>query len=414
MTAEIPLVSAASFALRLPEPAALTPGEELALLRNAYGRNPGSVGIRYRLASELVAADHFEEAIALLEQWDLREPQLQLLLAEALRTRETTEANQDCRELCLSALSANREPAMRSQFLALLGKVLITLGELDQARACLREALDLVPQNKDAYKRVANLALSTGDAHAVLVHADSMVAAGVLHSRVIASQALAFAQLGWMDEARRVAGLDRFLVEVFPETPAGFETLGEFCEAAGAEMRTHPGQRFSSYGAASVKTWRVNKPELHRSTLVPELQRLIQREVEAYVARLLEGEAAGHPFVLGLPRRAMLRNWCVIAEGEGYESWHVHQNGWLSGVFYLYVQDHIAQGTGPEGCIAFGLPEEVVGAEAAAAFGEHIVRPRTGMMMLFPSHSYHRTYPHFGPGQRICYAFDVVPELEQQ
>ena len=84
-------------------------------------------------------------------------------------------------------------------------------------------------------------------------------------------------------------------------------------------------------------------------------------------------------FCRGRPARAELRNWCVITEGDGHETWHVHQNGWLSGVFYPYVQDHIAQGTGVDGCIAFGLPEGIVGEENARAFGEVVCRPRNGV-----------------------------------
>ena len=72
----------------------------------------------------------------------------------------------------------------------------------------------------------------------------------------------------------------------------------------------------------------------------------------------------------------------------------------------------IANGTGREGCIAFGLPEEIIGDDNALALGEIVKRPRTGLMMIFPSHTYHRTYPHHGDGRRICYAFDTIPVTE--
>lgn len=148
---------------------------------------------------------------------------------------------------------------------------------------------------------------------------------------------------------------------------------------------------------------------MKRSRVLPKLQKLIQQEVVRYVSNL---PLTGHPFLLGRPRRAVLRNWCVITEGSGHETWHVHQNGWLSGVFYIHVQDHIANGTGPDGCIAFGMPGEVVGEQRAREFGERICRPHSGLMMIFPSHAYHRTFPHGGAGRQICYAFDIIPQAE--
>jgi len=30
-------------------------------------------------------------------------------------------------------------------------------------------------------------------------------------------------------------------------------------------------------------------------------------------------------------------------------------------------------------------------------------------MVLFPSHIYHRTFPHYADGRRICIAFDFWP-----
>ena len=41
-------------------------------------------------------------------------------------------------------------------------------------------------------------------------------------------------------------------------------------------------------------------------------------------------ERAARPFA----RRARLtprRSWCVITDSDGFENWHVHQFGWLSG-----------------------------------------------------------------------------------
>ncbi len=99
----------------------------------------------------------------------------------------------------------------------------------------------------------------------------------------------------------------------------------------------------------------------------------------------------------------------MIAESEGFENWHVHQFGWLSGAYYVRVPEAIANGKTQEGCIAFGLPDDLAGEAGAAAFGTRIIRPVSGLLLLFPSHTYHRTFPHGHRDRRICVAFDVKP-----
>ena len=99
----------------------------------------------------------------------------------------------------------------------------------------------------------------------------------------------------------------------------------------------------------------------------------------------------------------------MITEGPGFEEWHVHQHGWLSGVYYVAVPEAVAHGDGEAGCLAFGLPDELIGKDAADAYGVEIARPRAGLSMLFPSHVYHRTFPHATRENRICLAFDLWP-----
>jgi hypothetical protein len=98
-----------------------------------------------------------------------------------------------------------------------------------------------------------------------------------------------------------------------------------------------------------------------------------------------------------------------MTDAEGFELWHVHQFGWISGVYYVDIPEAVTEGDDKGGCIAFGLPDDMVGEEAAAAFGEILVRPTPGLLMLFPSHTYHRTFAHGADERRICLAFDIQP-----
>ena len=397
--------SASGFTLRLPTPRMLAAEEELALTRAALAREPNDPKLRFRLARMLLKLDQFDEAIATLEAQGREEPRDLPLLATALLHREQGDDNQRAEALMERALALGGGPGERAAALATLGKVQNRLGREDKAKVLLEAALAEDPQEKDAYKRMFHMLLPT-DKQAALKFAEETIAKGVVHARVLGSWALALTVLGRFEEARYAAGIDEFVAEMEPAPPEGWASLADFNAALADEVLRHPNLRYGRYGVASAKSWRVDDPVMRRTKLFPQLTQMVQREVEGFVARLPQ---SSHPVVKAKPARAVLHNWCVVTEGDGYETWHVHQNGWLSGVYYIQVQDHIVHGEGKEGCIAFGMHEGVAGAENAAGFGVRVERPHAGLMMLFPSHLFHRTYPHLGSGRRICFAFDVVP-----
>ena len=62
----------------------------------------------------------------------------------------------------------------------------------------------------------------------------------------------------------------------------------------------------------------------------------------------------------------------------------------------------MADGIHQAGGIPLNLP--------VVSLGETLVRPRPGMLILFPSHAYHRTFAHGTDGSRICMAFDLWPQ----
>lgn len=398
-----------AFSLYIPPPKALTPQEEADLYRQALQRTPESLAIRQRLVGQLLHLDQFDEALELLRTWNSDDFRLLLMEAEALISRESEADNTRCEQVCLRALAVADNDRRRANALSLLGKVQVRLGRSQDARVTLDEALALDRKGKDAWKRSTNLALAEQRSAQVLEQVEDMVAEGTVHSRIIASQSLALAQQGMLDEARASQGLDEFFRHFDPSPPEGWATLAEFTSELAEEIAAHPGLRYGRYGQASTRSWRIDDPGLKRLRVFPLLQELIRREILRYVSELPESD---HPFLAGRLRNAELRNWCVVTEGEGHEEWHVHQSGWISGTFYIQVPDHIANGTGKGGCIAFGLPEEVVGQKNAEGFGEVLCRPHAGLMTIFPSHTFHRTYPHGGSGRRICYAFDIIERSE--
>lgn len=381
-----------------------TVAQELSLSRARYERRR-SPEARDRLARLLLLDDAFAEMVALLEPCTDLSFVEEIMLAQALLAAETEadSAKAGARaERAAGLASSDEELAVA---LAVRGKAELRLEQTDRARATLVAALELDPANKDACKRLATLELSVGAIDAVLELTDRLLERGGGHARVFAAQALAQARAGDGVAARATMGAELRHSEMLAP-PDGWDTIEGFNSALAEELLAHPGTRWERYGSASEATWRIEAP------LRPDtpLFRALVGQIIAAAERVSERAAASeHPWARTRPPEAFLRTWCVITESDGFETWHVHQLGWLSGVYYVQVPDSITRGSDRAGCLAFGLPVDLAGADGSAEYGEELVRPRPGLFLAFPSHAFHRTYPHGTGERRICVAFDVRP-----
>jgi tetratricopeptide (TPR) repeat protein len=393
--------------LQIEPPKRLTSRQELALLRAAVARR-STPHLKRRLASLAMIADAYDEAIRLLEECaaDAPDSDIYRQLAASYLAKEDETNTRRAREAALKAVELSSGAPMRAAALAALGKALARLGEDRDANEAFEAALAANPFDKDACKRLVALHFKRNDARAVLSLFDRLQAFGVGHSRLLAARTLALARLGRIDEARAFENLGWFSHRTVLEPPPGWATIGAFNAALANELSGHPALRYERYGTASTKTWRIDDPAAGGSRLLAALYGQMQSLIGDFMYQL---EGVDHPWVRTRPDEGLLHNWCVITDGPGFEEWHVHQFGWLSAVYYVAVPDAIARGNDEAGCIAFGLPEYLVGNQAAAAFGLDLVRPEAGLAMLFPSHAYHRTFRHGVPERRICLAFDLWP-----
>ena len=385
----------------------LTAQDELALVQAAYARNP-SPAMRWRLASLLVLNDDAKAVTELLSgQPDLSQRE-EMTLAQAWLARESDEGDAGACVATERALVLAERDDERAAALALRAKAETRMGHLDVARATLTQALMLDPHSKDACKRLATIMLAAGETDAVLAMYDDLAAKGAAHSRLFAAKALAHAHRNERDQVRAMMGADDFFRAAKLSPPPGWDSIESFNAALAEQLMTHPGLRFDRYGTASELTWRIDSPLSRAAPLVRVLLDTIADAINAHVERV---GGADHPWAAARPSDATLRAWCVITESDGFENWHVHQFGWLSGAYYVRVPDSIANGETEAGCIALGLPEDLAGEEAAAAYGTNVVRPQDGLCLMFPSHTYHRTFPHGVRDRRICVAFDLKPRI---
>ena len=381
----------------------LTQERELARLAHDRARSPA---LRRRRAQLAAQDDDFAEVVSVLDGASDLEFGEQIMLARAFLALETDADTAKAQHRANLALDIAELPIQRAAALADRAKAERRLSQPKAARASLEAALDTDPHSKDACKRLAALDLEQGRAAALVDWSKALTESGVGHARLHAARVLGEAACGDLDMARTVEGLSALSSSRVLPPPPGWNDLAAFNNALAVELLSHRNLRYERYGSASNYTWRIDALARPETPLVRLLLAHLATHIQANVGQL---DHLGHRWLADKPDQALLRAWSVITEGDGFEGWHVHQFGWLSGVYYVQIPDEIVFGIDQGGCLAFGLPEEFTGIETADAYGTTQVRPEPGMMLTFPSHVFHRTYPHFGPGKRICIAFDVKP-----
>lgn len=397
----------AGFSLVAETPKRLTGREERALLLRAFAQRD-TPGIRLKLAQLHNRLDAFGETIALV---DSAGTPSDFVTAKTLfvalmgrrapgdidRALAVAKLAEDLADSDLSRASARCDQAA----------ALLRGGHTAQAEQMLESALALDPANDEAFRRLSGLWLSRREPDRVLALVDAIEAHGVAHVQLLGQLTKALTMRGDITAARELVGLDRFLFQSVPPAPEGWADLPSFHAALALELFDSPGLRNGRHGTASVESQRVDEPATAATPAMRALQTLIVDYASHATDRL---PAEGHRWLTMRPASAQLRMWCVITEAAGWERWHMHPQGWATGGYYVEVPEAVQQGSGPAGCLEFGLPDHRIGRDVAKAFGSSLVRPQPGLLNLFPSHAHHRTHPHGAQGRRICIAFDLIPD----
>ena len=82
----------------------------------------------------------------------------------------------------------------------------------------------------------------------------------------------------------------------------------------------------------------------------------------------------------------------------GYQKKHTHTDAEVSGVVYLKVPKE-EENRAENGCLMF------------SGYQKKIVKPKPGMIVIFPSYLPHETIPYDQDSERICIAFNAMGKL---
>ncbi len=374
------------------------PAVAAALLGRALAADPGNPDLHLR--SALLALDRFDfpAAAAAFEavlRLDPGRPHVRAQLAACYNLARRPE-----RALDLLA----GEPAGQAE----RGAALAALERWPEAEAEFRAVLAADPHNRQACRRLCRLLRRAGRWKELLETCEALAGRGVGHTQLLYVWGIALALNGAPARAKAIL-FDRSRVAVSElPVPEGWADVAGFNAALAEEILTNP-ERLSDFvpeEAANRGSRRVHSLLAGRNPgVVRQLLRAIEAAVDSYPAG---GGGGFDPWAAARPARARLGAWGLIQRGGEHEAWHMHRDGWLSGVYYVRVPSTVsAEGEG-RGCIEFGPPASLERLLPGVVTYWRCA-PREGLLLLAPSHYPHRTIPTGADDDRISFAFDVMP-----
>lgn len=271
-----------------------------------------------------------------------------------------------------------------------------------------RRARAAAPRDDAIAMNLATARLKLDDPQAALALCDDTLTRRPTHIRALALKTTALFDLGRTAEAEALTGFGTLIRPMVLPVPDGYGTLDKFNRAFAAAIRNHPARR---------DDYDPSKRAIRGGSLVTDLLKHDDPAIRGFHAALDAAIAEydadlpdlpGHPHIDGRPGGYALDVWGNILRAQGHQDGHIHNLGWLSGVYYVEMPEILsADDPGYQGWIEFNRPGYGIPDHGKAT--AHRVCPKPGMIVLFPSYVWHHTVPFEGEGERISVAFDLHP-----
>jgi tetratricopeptide (TPR) repeat protein len=291
------------------------------------------------------------------------------------------------------ALEAFRRAGAKG-FAPAYGFVAETLYRLDRSDEALAEAvrvLDVSTSDAAAIKTAAAVHLKRNRPELLWKLCTELKARGGSGPWLLSAMASAAAALGNRDDFDAIIDRDRWMSVT--QLPVSDEFNGRLA----AELLTL---------RASGTGMRIDDLESIGGSMAQALIDRIRNAVDLYAAE--RQVFADDPVNLQRPPVVTIRNWAIITHGIKHNGWHVHQVGWISGVYYVKIPAIQSNADRRAGAIEFGPYPFGNDDSMFKSYRWHIA-PKPGQLVIFPSYYPHRSIPTQVEDIRISAPFDVMP-----
>jgi tetratricopeptide (TPR) repeat protein len=363
----------------------------LPLLKAGVAATPARADLKLQLAKALFHAKQFDEVISRLGSEiadDGADPKLLYHVGRAaLEIRDDRTA--------LSALRRAADKGFAPAF-GYLAEALQRLDRPDEALDAALKRLETSPGNFPAIKVVARVLLERGQPERLRTLCADLEARGTWGSWLSAAMTTAAATLANDSEFRALMDQPRWF------SARSLSAAGDFNSELMTELLA---LRSDDAGM------RVDELERLGGPLAQNLLNGIRAAVDAYVAE--RQVFTTDPVIVHRPASVSLHSWMITINDDKHYDWHIHQAGWISGVYYVGMPEVARSDDARAGAIEFG-PYPFAGDEQRFRNYRWHVTPEPGLIVLFPSYFPHRTWATGVPDLRICVAFDVRPYERRQ
>ena len=320
------------------------------LARKATAFRPDIVKNWYMLASLLIQAGEDEQAITVLTEAISKlppDPRLYEMLARAKHQAPRVDLLREVLQRA-PAIPIDDRATTISRF-----ELLMKSRIADEAQVAT-DTLALDPLNSHALSVLGRVSRNNGQPQVMVPFCRAALERDPGHTRARYELAVAFAMLGRSEQARQLIDLNRFIEVIDVAPPEGYATAGIFENALATEIACNPTLKPDPVDKATkggFQTSGLPQPSDRAVCTVLELIRLAVDGFEASLPADLKD-----PFVTERPKQAWLHAWAVVYPGDGRQMSHIHDDGWLSGVYYVSVPK-TSSGNPRAGCLVLGSLE---------------------------------------------------------
>jgi len=403
--------------------------EAVPRLRTAIGLNPGSAEAHLNLGNALhaqgepqAAEVHYRTALKI----DSRNVRANLSLGNWLRQMGRP---QEALEYLSTAVALAPGAAATHQF---LGNALRDMGHLEEASSSYRQAIALEPSMADAHESLGHILAGQGR-HEEALH--SFQAASV-RAEVLACLLSLGRHSEFFEDLTRHQTTDATDLEAASLSAYASRQLGRpdphlYCPnplehvrivdrytAGGANAdflrdlireANQLNALWEPVGLATTGGFQTNSELFgHGFSALAQLNRDLIEEFNRYRAEFAQ---SGMTLVTRWPETMRLQGWYVRLLTGGHQSYHNHPYGWMSGCLYLQMPKLGPPGAG---AIEFSLDRGNYPKLSDKPPPTLLHNPKPGQVVLFPSSLFHRTIPFHSDEERLCIAFDLLPEAGNQ
>ena len=389
------------------------PGQSamLALLERASAEAPGDLAAVRRYANACAHVGDVGRALPALQRLTAAAPDD--ADAFAALSRMLTLANR-APEAVVEAATAVRLRPDSSVFLADYGFALRAVREDARADEAFAQAVERDPHNAHAQRGLGQALIRASDGPALERHCLTAIELVGPSSWLIAQYLVALALLGRPKALAWLLDYDRLISARAAAPPDGFASIEAFNRALCDEMRAldakasgnelndiiYQGQRIKGGLQAAID--RLGDDAAPASAALMDE---FTRQAEAYGDRLEDClQRRARPVAVKVTTEAI-----VTGRGSAV-SRHTHACSWLSGVYYAAVPAGTGE-RGSGGCMEFGPPVHKV-ALPDGIWPTRLLRPRPGLLVLFPGYFYHHVHANDVDGDRVAITYDAVPPME--